>query len=336
MQVMQKYNRPRPTPTNLHLSERSPLKTRVALGETSNGVLVCGPCLATTSVSAEITKGANDFRWALEELHTETTGDVEWNVAMHQPGTGVVSWEADDEISTSVGSVCITADWVGEVESCSSTASSTISNDPEIVAVKMDRMWQWGVVLDEPECPSSTGDGETIVIGWESVCSVENVAQRWCQPRNVNSLAVNLPEDACLGVKSKIKSSWSNAWRWNCGADVGNDLRLLNATSGEVECGGGWVTGSGACICEDGTLGISVGGLGVGTIALSTTSSCAEPVVASWLVSVDDNFISLSDGNDERVGGVRLNWHEVGGNNCEWMAIEGDVDVLVDASVHES
>jgi len=211
MQRMQKY-RPRPNRPNLHLSERSHLETGVTLGETSNGVLVCSPCLAASSIPTEITEGADDFGWALEELHTKTAGDVEWNVAMHQPSTRVVSLEGNDEVSTGVSSVCITADWVGEIESYSSTASSAISNDIEVVAVEMDRMWQWGVVLDEPECPSSTGNGKTVVIGRKSVCSVKDIAQSWCQPRNINSLAVNLPENACGGIEGKVKSGWSNAW----------------------------------------------------------------------------------------------------------------------------
>jgi hypothetical protein len=55
-------------------------------------------------------------------------------MAMHQPRAGVVGGEGDDEISTSVSGVGVTADWIVKVESCSSTASGTISNDPEIVA----------------------------------------------------------------------------------------------------------------------------------------------------------------------------------------------------------
>jgi len=168
-----------PIRSNLHLSDRPPLETRVALGETGNGVLVRGPCLAAASVSAKITERADDFGWALEELHTETTGDVEWNVAMHQPSTRVVSRESDNEVTTGISCVRITADRVGEVESCSCAASCTSCNDPEVVAVQMDRMWQRCVVLNEPECPSGTVDDETVVVGWESVCAIENIAKSW-------------------------------------------------------------------------------------------------------------------------------------------------------------
>jgi hypothetical protein len=116
-------------------SDRPSLETGITLREPSNGVLVCAPCLATTGVPAKVTKGADNLRWALKELNTETTGDVERNMAMHQPGTGVIGGEGDDEISTSISGVSVTSGWVVEVESCTSTASGAISNDPEIVTI---------------------------------------------------------------------------------------------------------------------------------------------------------------------------------------------------------
>jgi len=46
---------------SLHVADSSSLETRIALGETSDGVLVSGPRFATTSISTEVTDGANDL-----------------------------------------------------------------------------------------------------------------------------------------------------------------------------------------------------------------------------------------------------------------------------------
>jgi len=46
---------------NLHVADRSSLETRVTLGEPSDGVLVSGPGFAATSVTAEVTDGADDL-----------------------------------------------------------------------------------------------------------------------------------------------------------------------------------------------------------------------------------------------------------------------------------
>jgi hypothetical protein len=91
--------------------------------------LVSGPCLTSVAESGEGTDGADNLGWVLEELYTETTGDMEWNMAMHQPCTWVVSWEADDDVSTSVCGVGITTDGVVQViGSCASSGATC--NDP--------------------------------------------------------------------------------------------------------------------------------------------------------------------------------------------------------------
>jgi len=132
-----------PQSSYLCVSDRPPLlKTRIALREAGDTVLVSGPGLATLVEAAQVAQGTDDLVRTLKELDTETTRDVEWNVAVHQPGTRVVSWESHDHISTSINSVGITNRWVSQVVRDTLTASRTAANDIEVVTVKMDRMRQ--------------------------------------------------------------------------------------------------------------------------------------------------------------------------------------------------
>lgn len=144
------------------------LQARVSLSEAGDAILVGVPGLAALVEVAQGANGADDLVWSLEELHTETTGDVEWNVAMHQPCTWVVGWERYDEVSTGWSSMGVASDRVRQVVSDTLATASTCSNDVEVVAVKMDRMGQRSIVLDEPISPARARDGETVVTGWES------------------------------------------------------------------------------------------------------------------------------------------------------------------------
>jgi hypothetical protein len=133
MQTMHKNN-PEATAkqgdSRLCCTDCPPLESRIALAEASLTVFPCGPCLAATSKSGEVSNSADDLGWVLEELHTKATRDMERNVAMHQPSARVISWEGNDEISTGISSVRITTDRVGEVECCSCTSSIASCNDP--------------------------------------------------------------------------------------------------------------------------------------------------------------------------------------------------------------
>jgi len=195
--------------------------------------LVRSPGLAAASVVIKGTKGADDLGRTLEELHTKTTGNVEWNVAMHEPCTWVVGWESDDGVSTSVHSVGVATRGVVEVESDTRSGTSTVPNNPEVVTVEMDWVRKRSVVLEKPESPASTSDGKTVVVGWKRVCSVENIADGWSLPGNVNSLTVDFPEYASGSVEGKIEESWGARWSWDSGLDVWDDVRLLDTTSAQ-------------------------------------------------------------------------------------------------------
>jgi len=151
------------------------LQARVGLGESRIAGLEGGPCLAAVVESAEVAERVDNLRWTFEELDTETARDVEWDVAMHQPGTWVVTWESNDEVSASVHGVGIADDGVIEIVSNSLTATSTCTNDPEVVAVKMDWMWQGSVILDQPVGPCLRRDGQAVIICWEREGAVVDV-----------------------------------------------------------------------------------------------------------------------------------------------------------------
>jgi len=52
---------------------------------------------------------------------------------MHQPSTGVIGWEGNDDISACISSVGVATDGIVEVECGTSTTSTASSNDPEIL-----------------------------------------------------------------------------------------------------------------------------------------------------------------------------------------------------------
>jgi hypothetical protein len=279
---------------HLHVANRSSLETGVTLLKVGDRILVRSPGLASASEPAEVTEGVDNLRRTLEELHTEAARNVEWDMAMHEPCTRVVRWESNDEVSSSINSVSIAADGVIKLERGTGTRSSTIANNPKVVAVKMDRVRKRSVVLDEPEGPASTRDGKPIVVGWKRVRAICDVAESRSLPIDVNSFAVHLPKHTSSGVQSEIKKSRGTRWRRDCSLDVWNNVSLLDTAGCQVVCRGCWVARCGTSIRENGTLSVRSKILPVRSVALSSACSETEPVVANWLVSVYDDIVALA------------------------------------------
>ena len=58
------------------------------------------PVVARAVHFGEVVFGA-DFRLALQELHAKTCGDVERDVAVHEPGAWVIGFESQDKVASS-------------------------------------------------------------------------------------------------------------------------------------------------------------------------------------------------------------------------------------------
>lgn len=82
-----------------------------------------------------------DLGRSLEELKTETLRDVPCNVAVHQPGTGVVSRESQSQPSVTGQSGSVTTRRVVELQARGEgvvPSTDTRSEDVEVVTVQVN------------------------------------------------------------------------------------------------------------------------------------------------------------------------------------------------------
>lgn len=63
---------------------------------------------------------------------------------------------------------------------------------------------------------------------------------------------------------------------------------------------------------------------------------CAKPVVTDSLVGVNNDVVALTDVDIDRIGGVRLDGNEVGGDDREIVIINRHMEVVVDAGVDQT
>lgn len=106
-----------------------------------------------------------DLTWSLDELHTHTTVGVPDDVTVHDPRTRVVGLETDDgptwdwilRGSRTEEKNSITSRRVDEVQrwdvSSGEESSFFLTEDREIVAVKMHRVGSDELVLNDPVDP---------------------------------------------------------------------------------------------------------------------------------------------------------------------------------------
>jgi hypothetical protein len=82
-----------------------------------------------------------DLRLALQELHSKPSGDVERDMAVHEPRAGVVGLECEHEIAFGWETGGIATDWVIGLETREITVPNCVVllvKDVEVVAVEMD------------------------------------------------------------------------------------------------------------------------------------------------------------------------------------------------------
>jgi len=120
------------------------LQARIGLYYLLSSSLSSVPCSTSLSVAREVTKRSKDFGWALEELNGKTARNVEWDMAVKQPSSRIVSLEGQDCVATSswdaivsLNNMSVAAD--GIIESVSWVECTiSLSDDPEIMSVQVD------------------------------------------------------------------------------------------------------------------------------------------------------------------------------------------------------
>lgn len=121
---------------------------------------ICLPVLATFLQRVQAANRVSDFAGALEELHTQASGDVEGDVAMHEPRAWVVGLEGEDEVAGGGEGGGVAADGVVGLKArdiAGPLGACLLVEDVEIMAVEMDGVREWGrgdvVLLDHPVLP---------------------------------------------------------------------------------------------------------------------------------------------------------------------------------------
>lgn len=92
----------------------------------------------------------------LDELHGKTAINVPHNMAMHEPGTWIVSFETHHSPAIALKHSSITTRWVVEIERSSIGSGEralALAEKGEVVAVKMDGMTREELVLDDEVNP---------------------------------------------------------------------------------------------------------------------------------------------------------------------------------------
>ena len=119
--------------------------------------------------------------------------------------------------------------------------------------------------------------------------------------------------------------------------DEGDEIGGKLVVAACAHCDGGLeggVCGAGcAVVVEDRADGFAGSG---DLIAATAAGGDAEPVVVDGLVGGDDYIVSLTDLQGQLVCDVGLDGHEVGGEDCEWVAVHGDTEGAVYGRVDEA
>lgn len=151
--------------------------------------MVLGPRLAGLLQLARVFDGALDLILELQDLESETHGHVPADVAVHQPSTGIVDLETNDEVAAHARGIAghhrrVTARRVlGVEDNARVELTTTRSENEKVVAVEMNGVWQWNHALDDdvdPLAPFGSLEHEVAAVGWDSVVLIHGEQSGVC------------------------------------------------------------------------------------------------------------------------------------------------------------
>lgn len=148
-----------------------------------------------------------DFARALQELHCESHAGVPSNMTMHEPGSGVIRLECENEISTSWQRGYVSSWGVVKIVcgngGCGIECGGLLAHDEEIVAVEMDGMGNGESAVDNEVDPFiCVRDFDEIVRSPECGDVVLNHEKSWIFPFRKESGVVEIPFEKFLGILS--------------------------------------------------------------------------------------------------------------------------------------
>lgn len=264
-------------------------------------------------------------------------------MAMQKPNTRVRGLESQDKVTRlALGRVSghdggITTRWVLEVKRDRvRVGAEALREDQEIVTVKMDGMGQWDGSLDDDVDPFVElwhFNGEVSGGGWDRAILVD-LLEGWVLPLGVEGRAGQSPleEVGALvraddgGLSDGLLSRTSVPW---------NDRDKL--LEGLVKAGwcvavalGSWQAHWAIGVVHD-TLDVEVDERSAWLLVVR-----AHPVIGRGLVGFEDQIITLSDVDDDHVGGVRGDRDEIHGNDLKLVLVDVEDEGGLDGAVEET
>ena len=313
--------------------EAKRLDTRViGVDAVGRGILL--PALASVVELARVGDSVLDTLKVLDDLERKAHGCMPANVAMHEPDTWVVGLESEDQVAASAVDWVewhernVTARWVVGVEDNRAVVGSlALSQDEEVVTVKMDRVRQWDWRLNDDIDPFAKiwhFNGKVARVGWDGAVVVDGL-QSWVIPLSSEGRAIQSPLEEVRGVWTLTNNNGllnlsilSASSEWHPWYKL--VIWLVNALLGVVVGRRGWHAREASVV--DNTLDV----LSVGKTGASLLVIRAHPVAAWGLIGLDDDIVTLTNIDVEDVGLVRYDWYKVVRDHSELVAINVELE----------
>jgi hypothetical protein len=277
--------------------QKNALNTRVQhLDIIRGGILI--PARAVTGERTRVIKGATarNRTLLLDELQRKSHGHVPANMAMGQPHAGVVGDEREHQPAGGGQERGIATGRVGEVEGRRRVeGAESFGEDPEVVAVEMDRVRERDGRLDD-DVDHLLGGGELDEQG-AGVCR-QRVAFLDVEKRRVvvlghEGVAIEIPlvQVVLVGLDDDGQRGGCNVCWAGVEGDLGDQVgeSYVDALVRVGGAHGGW-SGAGETLVVERGLDVSVlDGVGARFLVVDT-----EPECTRRLVGCDDNIITLT------------------------------------------
>lgn len=255
------------------------------------------------------------------------------DVAVHEPSTGVVSDEGNGSPAVLRKHDHITTGVVGGLEGAVVVGAGACAENPEVVAVEVERVGLGKVGLDEHGDPDvGSGQGPDVLSVSPRGVAIGDGHDGGVVPLRVERLAVHGPLDGGADAQGSLLVILAAD-----GADVDGQVRdnvggfLVSTRVVEVVRGGGRLVSGGRVVANN-----SKNVVDVVIVRAGLLRNGAHPEVASGLGGGDDDVVSLAHTDGEAGSLVRNDRDEVAGNNLHGVVVDGEAEVGISSTVHKT
>jgi len=221
------------------MQEANRLQAGALLGPLA-GSPVGVPVLAGRGPGVTCNGKVGDGVGRLEELDTQTLGNVPCDVAVHQPRARVIGRESKSQPSERWESGGVTTGGVGEGQVLSERVvpcTEALTEDVEVVTVEMDWVRRWGTltsldVLDDPVDPFTLkGELDQVLSDRELVVAVHDILDDRLAPVDIHGRGVQGPDDDVAGGPDGVERSRdelkTDGESLNLGEEVGDVANVV-------------------------------------------------------------------------------------------------------------